>query len=72
MVVSLLELAKMKLENYHKILIWLKKVECYKAQYQEQFWSCKFTSNYNLKKIYKLKKMESKNKNFTNMKDLFQ
>ena len=49
---ELLELAKVKLWNYSKKLIWLRKVE--------QFWSYKFTRNPNFKQKkqkenYKLK-----------------
>ena len=49
---ELLELAKVKLWNYGKKLIWLRKVE--------QFWSYKFTRNSNFKQKkqkenYKLK-----------------
>ena len=47
-----------KSEAIKLLQIWLKKVEHYKTKYQEQFWSCKFTSNSNVNqkgKKYELK-----------------
>ena len=37
-------------------MIWLKKVGHYKTKYQEQFWSCKCTTNSNLNKKEENKK----------------
>ena len=61
-IVLLLVLGKIKLCNYWKIPILLKKVGHYK--YQEQFWCYKYTRNSNLIKKKKKKKKLNEKENY--------
>ena len=57
-VVLLLESAKVKLQNYCAILIYVEIVEYYK--YQEEFWCYNFTRNSNLIKKWKTINLKKK------------